>query len=223
MTRRQICGRCIRPRLQRSSKLVRRRDCSPCLCRSGSATLPLSNGSPHPAQLFPAFQVRSNIVAASFEPNQRLLNVIDAHAHILAYGQSRQLDVRECQSPEGMFHFATLPANILTNLSAEVVVRVREYILSHPDVRNDRSSGSRALVLTTLGEHTDVVSQYPFLMIFFQLGWRASFRMPCVTIQPSWGRTTLMMRVCRGVFRDRSSCGQPPHRYAQQGRPRAVG
>ncbi|EJD52599.1 hypothetical protein AURDEDRAFT_111241 [Auricularia subglabra TFB-10046 SS5] len=45
----------------------------------------------------------------------------DAHAHILAYGQSRQLDVRDAKSP------------------ADVVARVRDYILAHPDVLRDTS------------------------------------------------------------------------------------
>ncbi|KAH7108134.1 amidohydrolase family-domain-containing protein [Auriculariales sp. MPI-PUGE-AT-0066] len=47
--------------------------------------------------------------------------ISDAHAHILAYGQSRQLDVRDARSPE------------------EVVVQIRNYILSNPDIRDDPS------------------------------------------------------------------------------------
>ncbi|KZV80512.1 hypothetical protein EXIGLDRAFT_732736 [Exidia glandulosa HHB12029] len=45
----------------------------------------------------------------------------DAHAHILQYGQSRQLDVRDAKSPE------------------DVVTLVREYILARPDVLKDTS------------------------------------------------------------------------------------
>ncbi|EJD51078.1 hypothetical protein AURDEDRAFT_143337 [Auricularia subglabra TFB-10046 SS5] len=45
----------------------------------------------------------------------------DSHTHILLYGQSRQLDVREAKSPE------------------DVVARIREYILARPDVLKDKS------------------------------------------------------------------------------------
>jgi hypothetical protein len=73
----------------------------------------------------------------SLRRQQQLLNVqTDAHAHILDYGFMVQLPLANTTSIQGdqAKPIATSPNNF-----SDVVDRVKQYILDHPDIRDDKT------------------------------------------------------------------------------------
>jgi hypothetical protein len=63
---------------------------------------------------------------------------VDAHAHVLQWGQKMQLPLDGAESVQGKC-FVLMSSDQAEGHCAEVVRRVRQYILDRPHVLNDTS------------------------------------------------------------------------------------
>ena len=68
------------------------------------------------------------------------LVITDSHGHTLEYGASRLLLLEGSESGSGQIAPSCLTGHLLIHSLTAAVARVRDYILSHPAVLNDRSS-----------------------------------------------------------------------------------
>lgn len=66
-------------------------------------------------------------------------SVIDSHAHILEYGASQQLPLEGTKTIQGTEIITILILFLHLSMVPDTVARVRDYILSNPDLHNDTS------------------------------------------------------------------------------------